>query len=311
MGTIDFHCLLCGCREEHPLTYASRGFWNYYLCRNCGVVSLSPTPQGRELEVYYNEAYSVAREAYARGTKRNAPPILRKLAENLPGKGKLLELGSSYGFFLDAARRDGWDVTGIELDSNAAAYGRERLGLRVFPGTLESELARLQPPYDAIAAFHVLEHVSDPMRFLLACRKLLRNGGMLMLKTPNVASWIAKRTKADWGWLSPPAHIHLLSPGSLELALRKSGFRVQEIGSRRGDACNNLFELVYSLGRHMLLRGPGQARVGNGRKGWSDRWQVKAVRTASEAIYYPLRLVLDPWLEKKGLQPELLAIARL
>jgi hypothetical protein len=37
---------------------------------------------------------------------------------------------------------------------------------------------------------------------------------------------------------------------------------------------------------------------------------VNAARTASEVIYYPLGVVVGPWLGKKGLQPELVAIAR-
>jgi hypothetical protein len=36
---------------------------------------------------------------------------------------------------------------------------------------------------------------------------------------------------------------------------------------------------------------------------------VNAAMTATEAIYYPFGLVLDPWLEKKRLQPELGGIA--
>jgi cyclopropane fatty-acyl-phospholipid synthase-like methyltransferase len=223
-------------------------------------------------------------------------------------RGKLLEVGCSYGFFLEAAQQDGWETAGIELDDEAARYGREKLGLKILSGTLESELGQLQPLYDAIVTFHVIEHLRDPIDFLRRCRNLLRTGGALILKTPNVASWIAKRTGAHWEWLTPPAHIHLYSPETLELALQKSGFRVEKIWSRRGDANNNLFELACALGRCVVSRKNGVGR--NGRRNWSDRWQLNAARVASEVMYYPLGLVVDPWLEKKRLQPEFVAIAR-
>jgi len=287
-----------------------RGRWSYSRCGCCGALSLNPIPDEEALRSYYNETYMVPPEAYARGTQRNAPPMLRELRERFPGRGKLLEVGCSYGFFLEAAARDGWQTAGIEVDDGAAKYGREELGLKIFSGTLESELRQLEPPYDAIATFHVVEHVRDPIGFLQRCRKLLREDGVLIMKTPNVASWIAKRTGAYWGWLCPPAHIHLMSPGTLELALGKSGFRVEQIWSQRGDAHNNLFELVSALGRYVASKKNGAAG-GNGRRSWSDRWQVNAARTASEVIYCPLGLVMDPWLGKKGLQPELVAIARL
>jgi len=302
-------CSLCGWREGRPQVYRTRASWDYFQCPTCGVISLRPVPNEEDLRVYYNEAYSVVAEAYARGTKRNAPPILSGLAEKFPARGKLLEVGCSYGFFLDAARRDGWEAAGVELDEAAAKYGREKLGLKIFSGTVESECARFEPPYDVIATFHVIEHVRDPNGFLQRCRKLLRENGVLILKTPNVASWIARRTGAYWHWLSPPAHIHLFSPETLKLALEKSGFQVEKIWSRRGDAGNNLFELACAVGRYVMSRKNGAANQ-NGRKNWSDRWQVNAARVASEAIYYPLGLALDPWLGKKGLQPELVAIAR-
>jgi hypothetical protein len=137
----------------------------------------------------------------------------------------------------------------------------------------------------------------------------LREDGMLILKTPNAASWIAKRTGAYWQWLSPPAHIHLFSPRTLVLALEKSGFQVERICSRRGDAHNNLFELACAAGRYVASKKNGVAG-GHGRKSWSDKWQVNAARAASEAVYFPVGMVIDRWLGEKGLQPELVAVAR-
>ena len=308
-GVSEVPCPLCGIKfaTEH---FAESGCWKYAACANCGAVFLRPSPSPEDLRTYYNQAYMVPVEAYARGTRRNAPPLLKKLAERLPAKGKLLEIGCSYGFFLEAARQEGWDVAGIELDEEAARHGREKLGLKVFSGTLESELPRLEPPYQAIATFHVIEHVADPIRFLRHCRELLGEQGVLIMKTPNVASWIARRTGSCWQWLSAPAHIHLFSPEALELTLAKSGFRVEKIWSRRGDAHNNLFELACAAGRYLATRKEHKAAGVNGRKSWCDSWQVNAARAAAEAMYCPLGMVVDPWLERKGLQPELVAIAR-
>lgn len=251
----------------------------------------------------------VPAETYAVGAARNAPEALRELGARIEHPEKLLEIGCSYGFFLDRAQKAGWEVTGIELDDTAAKHGRERLGLKIFSGTLESEFANLEPPYDAIATFHVIEHTREPLAFLRLCRELLAENGVLILKTPNVASWIAGATGSWWQWLCPPAHIHLFSPKTLEIALMRTGFRVDRIWSRRGDANNNAFELACALGRYASLR-KGKEAGSNGRKSWSDRWQVNAARAASEIAYSPFGFILDPWLGNKGLQPELVAIAR-
>lgn len=131
---------------------------------------------------------------------------------------------------------------------------------------------------------------------------------MLIMKTPNVASWIARRTRSCWQWLSPPAHLHLFSPETLKVALGRCGFQVESIWSQQGDAHNNMFELACASRRYLISRKKG-AGVSNERRSWSDRWQVNFAMAVSEAVYYPLSLVVDPWLGQRGLQPELVAIA--
>jgi SAM-dependent methyltransferase len=275
-------------------------------------VFLVPQPSEEELTIYYNQAYAVPMRLYERGTRRNARLMLNVL-NGRNSKGSVLEIGCSYGFFLDAARRDGWQTTGIEVDRSAASHAKETLGLRVFAGTLESEIANLNPPYDAIVSFHVIEHLRDPIGFLKICKSLLRKGGILILKTPNVGSWIAKKAGRSWQWLCPPAHIHLFGPKSLEIALAKTGFLVDQIQTRQGDAHNNLFELACAAARY--ARGRRTKGVGGtnaksqSRKSWGSRWSLIAVRTLTEVIYLPLATLVDPHLERKGLQPELLAIA--
>lgn len=303
-------CFLCGSpRVGGP--YVEVQGWKYVMCDDCEGVFLLPLPDEQALTTYYNQIYMVPAEAYARGTRKNSTAVLKLLGRKSPAKGKLLEVGSSYGFFLQEARRDGWDVTGIELDQAAARYGQEKLGLSVIPGSLENAIHQLEPPYEAIVSFHVIEHLRDPMSFLATCRTLLGRNGVLILKTPNVASWIARRAGANWQWLSPPAHVHLFSPRSLASALEKQGFDVDEIVSRRGDAHNNLFELFCAMGRRAALGGRlRRQKRGNTRRTWGDRWEVNAARALCELVYFPAGLLVDPWLERKGLQPELLAVAQ-
>lgn len=302
-------CVWCEYKSMSA-TDVNRNGWGYMRCPGCGALSLNPVPSEEVLHSYYNDAYLVPARAYQRGTRKNAPDIFRELESRLPTRGKLLEVGCSYGAFLAAAHQKGWSTTGIELDRAAAAYAKERLGLKVFAGSIEGEFAQLEPPYDAVVTFHVIEHVRNPMKFLHLCRCLLRDGGLLILKTPNIESWIAKKTGVYWQWLSPPAHLHLFSTPALVQALQKSGFRVENIRSRQGDAHNNLFELVCAVGRYASSRKKGFANAsGAGRASWSDKWHVNAAKALSEVLYFPVGLLLDPWLENRGLQPELLAIA--
>jgi SAM-dependent methyltransferase len=231
---------------------------------------------------------------------------LRNLADSrIPGK-RLLEIGCSYGFFLAHARKQGWDVTGIELNRAAAAVGRNELSLDIHTGTLEN--TRLSPPYDVITAFHVIEHLVDPLRFLTQCESLLRDDGILMLKTPNVGSWVAKKAGEYWAWHCPPAHIHLFTPEAMHLAATKSGFRMERIWTQRGDSGNNLFERISAWGRRWYRR--TNRTQNRGQTNLSSRRPVKFVRSLTDIVYFPVGLILDPWLAKGNLQPEIVLIAR-
>jgi 2-polyprenyl-3-methyl-5-hydroxy-6-metoxy-1,4-benzoquinol methylase len=277
----------------------------YKTCSRCGAKCLHPIPDENELRAYYNSSYKVPRIEVEKGIAVSAPRVLAELDLHRDGS-KLLEVGCSYGFFLNHARRRGWEVVGIELDQEAVAFGKRQFGLDIYSGTIE-ESKDLSPPYDVIAAFHVIEHVIDPMRFLNACRSFLRRNGVMMLKTPNAASWVAKCTGQHWIWHCPPAHIHLFTPQALKLAAEKSGFAITCLRTQRGDSGNNLFELIAACGRWYYRRN----HVSNGaHTGVSSRRSVKLIRTLTDVAYWPCTMALDPWLDRGGSSPEIVMIAR-
>jgi 2-polyprenyl-3-methyl-5-hydroxy-6-metoxy-1,4-benzoquinol methylase len=265
---------------------------------------LHPPPTERELEQYYNNSYEVDFGSYFQGVARRASITLDELARCYPKPGRLLEVGCSYGGFLDQARRCGWDVTGIELSQKAAEYATRELELPVFSSSLQDQIRRLEEPYDVVVMFHVIEHVAEPLALLESCRKLIKPGGLLILKTPNVASSIAKFTGALWHWVSPPAHLYLYSPQTIGKLLHRSGFRLTKLRTSQGDAHNNLFALASGMGRKLFFRSNADSLVQLRRS-----TPMKIVESACNVLYYPFRLLLDPWLGATLRQPELYAVA--
>jgi 2-polyprenyl-3-methyl-5-hydroxy-6-metoxy-1,4-benzoquinol methylase len=297
-------CHICDRIVPIEEKYAQRGPWSYLRCPACGLVLLHPAPDNEVLQNYYNASYEVDFRSYFKGVKRRSKTILEELAKHFPNRGRLLEVGCSYGGFLTEARRDGWEVTGVELNRSAAGYAREQLGLRVFSGSLPDQVQQLGEPFDVLAMFHVIEHVSNPLLLLESCRKLMKPGGLLVLKTPNVASVIARLTGASWHWVSPPAHLYLYSPATLSALLTKSGYQAVTFQSAQGDAHNNLFAIASGIGRKAFFRSNAESLVHVRRT-----LPVKIVETACEILYYPFRISIDPWLGAKLWQPELYAVA--
>jgi 2-polyprenyl-3-methyl-5-hydroxy-6-metoxy-1,4-benzoquinol methylase len=97
--------------------------------------------------------------------------------------GKLLEIGSAGGFFLDEARMAGFDVTGIELNERMAEWGRSTLGLEILAGIFE-KLEFEASSFDVIVAQDVLEHVRDPRKFVSKVSGLLAPGGLFFVRGP-------------------------------------------------------------------------------------------------------------------------------
>jgi SAM-dependent methyltransferase len=285
--------------------YARRGPWSYLQCPACGLVLLHPVPDEKALRSYYNDDYQVNFDSYFKGVRRRSRTILQELAKQFPNRGRLLEVGCSYGGFIDEARRDGWDVTGIELSESAAQYAREHLDLRVFSGSLHDHVQQLGEPYQAVALFHVIEHVPNPVQLLEMCRRFIKPKGLLVLKTPNVTSLIARLTGASWQWVSPPAHLYLYSPKTLCLLLEKSGYQPLIFQSQQGDANNNLFAIGSGIGRRALSR-----RSLESFSRMRQTLPIRLVGAACEVLYYPFRLLIDPWLGAKLWQPELYTLAK-
>lgn len=100
--------------------------------------------------------------------------------------GSLLDVGCGNGAFLKIAKSLGYQASGLEPDPKAAAYGRNE-GLDVRAGRLPGSNLP-QGTFDEITLLHVLEHFHRPVEALKELWSLLRPGGRLWVKVPNLDS---------------------------------------------------------------------------------------------------------------------------
>ena len=268
--------------------------WRYLRCSACGHLTLEPMPSAEELTAYYNSVYSVPAEKYREATKREFALARRALGIAAGVGSRMLEIGCSYGFMLDAFRREGWTVEGVEIDARAAAHARDRLRLNVHIGPLEDVRAELHPPYHAVTMFHVLEHIVDPQRFLESVGQLLAPGGRLLLRTPNAGSVAARATGGWWEWCAAPEHVHLYTIASLEKTLVRNGFRVQKWMTRRGDAHGLLYELVRGGLRRALGRRNDERLAGAAPSPRPEAHRQGKLHRASEMAQGTLELLSMP-----------------
>lgn len=222
-------CWLCGCTNAVP--YLPIGEWNYVRCTECALVFLFPRPTPSELAGLYEKAYldeykgdggiDLGRIAAAR-VAANEERVA--FVNGLRRPGRLLEVGCAAGYFLEAARRQGWECTGVETSETAARFARDSYGLSVKHGPIE-EAGLRDCAYDVVALLHALEHLPDPARTLREVRRVLRPGGLLYVEVPNLATPDAAIRKASRDRvLLAPFHLFAFAPATISRFLAQAGF---------------------------------------------------------------------------------------
>jgi SAM-dependent methyltransferase len=224
--------------------FSAPGTWALKKCpaNDCGLLWLDPMPVAEDLFLAYQEYYThgdpsksflhgLGKRAYAFLTDGFLSiagiPAERKRAELMflddRTPGTLLDVGCGHGTFLGAMAKRGWKVSGVDFDPAAIEAARRVHGLDVHVGTVDTIVARGMS-FDVVTASHVVEHVPDPVQFLAQCRRLLRPGGCVILKTPNADSLGARLYGRAWRGLEPPRHLHIFTTGALEACARQAGF---------------------------------------------------------------------------------------
>jgi SAM-dependent methyltransferase len=94
---------------------------------------------------------------------------------------RLLEVGSSWGYFVYQAQAAGFAAVGVEPGEWRRAFGVRELGVDVRPSF---DFVR-ETGFDVVYSAHTLEHVTDPAQFLADCRRVLRGDGILAIEVPH------------------------------------------------------------------------------------------------------------------------------
>ncbi len=190
---------------------------------------VEPPPDRNRVAEIYTEDYfkeyldnTVSRGKYFKGA-------LKKL-NGLAAKGKILDVGCGDGLFLRIAKEDGWETAGIEPSRSGAALAETKYGINVFNGFPEDADID-DSPFDAITLFNVLGHMEDQFSAVIFLKKLLKEGGLLLIETPNFNSaWFKYRVLENAVLGIDDLHIPSVScyfnESSLRSLLDKAGFEI-------------------------------------------------------------------------------------
>ncbi len=163
------------------------------ICLDCGLVFQSPRMTNAESAAFYAEEYRLLNEGSLDPTARNMAAQHARAESLLAFTGPLVEkvschldIGCSMGILLQRfAENYHCQPAGIEPGEAHRARARKE-GLTVYASLEELEKAGTGR-FDLISMSHVLEHLPDPVGYLVHLReKLLDAPGWLLLEVPNL-----------------------------------------------------------------------------------------------------------------------------
>jgi 2-polyprenyl-3-methyl-5-hydroxy-6-metoxy-1,4-benzoquinol methylase len=223
-------CLHCGA----PMRALPGGY--AFECTRCGLQASNLQPaidDAGRATTQLDEAFRHdALEPLRRANFERVLDVLDHLRK--PQQRRLLDVGCAHGWFVEAAERRGYAVTGLEPDARIAAVARTR-AQRIIAGFFPGDLPAAER-YDVITFHDVFEHLPDPRGALAACHERLDDDGLLVLNLPSSEGVLFRTARAlarigiagplDRLWQRgfPSPHLTYFTPEVLASMLRAEGF---------------------------------------------------------------------------------------
>ncbi len=226
-------CRVCSSASIRPMYISGRQAVSVWRCDECGSKIVANQFDRSELESVYEEAkeYYEMEAPVHETLLMEWARVIATMVESSPSR-TLLDVGAGTGIFLDAARKQGFEVHGLEFADRPIAIARQRYGIELSKRTLSQE----QATYDVVTAFRVLEHVDSPKTFAADTARVLRTGGILALYTPiygwfDRLAWWAYRLSGRklthlLDWRNSRAHLSIVTERGLRALLKEQRLTV-------------------------------------------------------------------------------------
>lgn len=148
-----------------------------------------------------------------------------------PTQGKLLDIGAGTGDFLAGAKRNGWNVSGIEPNEGARKLSSDK---GIYLNSSLNEISEIK--FDVISMWHVLEHVINLKEQVEQLKKNLASKGTVFIAVPNFKSYDASFYKEFWAAYDVPRHVWHFSQNAIHKIFEEHQMEVCEIIPMKFDA---------------------------------------------------------------------------
>ena len=201
----------------------------YWKCKKCKFVFQNPIE-----EYSYNENYWV-NATDPDGKEKNQTMMKEFKLKNWYGgiteflknkkPGKIFDVGCGLGYLLSSIPNT-WEKYGSDSSDFAISFMKKNNPEIVIEElNLEKPPVKFQKKFDVVICYHVIEHIEYPDIFFKHLSMMVKNGGILIVGTPNIGSITAKIFKGNFR-LFGIGHLSLFNSKNLTHLFVKNNFKI-------------------------------------------------------------------------------------
>ena len=246
------NCAVCGINKHVRPALTYNGL-DIVRCKKCGLYFVNEDFTPLKLsELYkedmydnywkYNSGFYEKHWQEMESRQEDIISDLKKESVNIDRyykSGKLLDLGCFKGHFCKIMHDRGWETIGVDISREAIEFGKKEFGLDLHCGELKS-LGINSGSFDVATLWGVIEHFKEPRSVIKEVAHVLKNDGLLVIKTQSQASLLTdiafllhaltfKRMVSHLDFFYSREHLYRFSPCNLTKLLESEGFSVKEI----------------------------------------------------------------------------------
>jgi 2-polyprenyl-6-hydroxyphenyl methylase/3-demethylubiquinone-9 3-methyltransferase len=177
----------------------------------------------------------------------------------------ILDVGCGGGLLTEPLARLGATVCGIDAglkNIKMAAFHAKKSNLAINYRTATPEiLAEEGLKFDVITALEIIEHVTDPARFIADCTRLLKKDGLIFFSTLNktLKSYFLAILGAEFvlNWVPRGSHQwdKFINPAELHQIMRTEGIRSMDLKGMTYNPLTGRWLLSHDLGINYIVVG--------------------------------------------------------
>jgi 2-polyprenyl-3-methyl-5-hydroxy-6-metoxy-1,4-benzoquinol methylase len=111
--------------------------------------------------------------------------VINRAIPSAKSSSRALDVGCAIGVFTNLLHQKGYEALGVDANEELLVFAKNRYPHCTFKFMDALHLDLVSSSFDFVLALEIIEHLEDPCKMLESIYKVLKEGGVVLLSTPN------------------------------------------------------------------------------------------------------------------------------